>query len=111
MQSIYPRVRAFGWGIESVFSKTTFVTGGQTLTDFDAHTDDLGEPAEEVSERGGKLVAVEEPEVVVEPLFDAIVIEGGQSDERLANPSSTNQGDWCEVLWKVYNPDQLVASK
>ena len=42
---------------------------------FDARTDDLGEPVEEMSSCCWKLVATDEPTVVTEPLLDAIVME------------------------------------
>ena len=48
---------------------------GQILGVFDACASDLGEPAEEVGERGGKLVAADEPTIVAEPLFYAVVVQ------------------------------------
>ena len=45
-----------------------------------------------------ELITADEPAVVTEPLFDAIVVEGGQGYGCLTNPSGTDQRDWCEVL-------------
>jgi len=49
---------------------------------------------------------------MTKPLFDSIVVENIQSDGGLANSTSTNEGDWNEVLGKIdYLLDQLVASE
>jgi len=49
---------------------------------------------------------------VTEPLLDPVVVEDGQCDGGLADPASTNQGDWDEVLCEIdYLLDQVVASK
>ena len=61
--------------------------GGQILRVFDPRTDDLGESAEEMSARGGELIAADEPTVVSKPFLDAIVVEDSQSDGRFPNPS------------------------
>jgi hypothetical protein len=43
-----------------------------------------------VIERGGELVAADEPTVVAKPSFDAIVVEDGESDGCLADSASTD---------------------
>ena len=48
---------------------------GQILGVFDTCANDLGELAEEVGERGRKLVAADEPTIVAEPLFHAVVVQ------------------------------------
>jgi hypothetical protein len=73
---------------------------------------DLGEPSEEMRERGGELVATNEPTVVTEPLFDPIVVENGQGDGGLANSAGTDESDRSEVFCESNDLlDQLVASK
>ena len=46
----------------------------------------------------GELVTTDESAVVTESLFDAIVMEDSQSDGRLSDPASTNEGDGCEAF-------------
>ena len=61
-------------------------------------------------ERGGELVAADEPAAIAKPLFDAIVMQNGQSDGCLANSAGTNERDWSEVLHQTNDLlDQLVA--
>ena len=49
---------------------------------------------------------------MTKPLLDPVVVENGQCDGGLADPASTNQGDWDEVLCEIDYPlDQLIASK
>ena len=62
--------------------------------------------------RDGELVATDESTVVSEPLLDPVVVENGQGNGRLADSSSTNEGDWDEVLGETsYLLNQFVASK
>ena len=61
----------------------------------------MGEPAEEVSARGGELVAPDESTVAAEPLLDAIVVEDRQSNGGLADTAGANEGDWVEVLNEI----------
>ena len=62
--------------------------------------------------RGGKLIATDEATVVPESVFDAVMMEDGQSDGCLANPASTNESDGCEVFRQTYDLlDQFVTSK
>jgi hypothetical protein len=85
---------------------------GQVLGVFDACTDDVGEPPEEVSTRGRKLVATDEATVIAKLLLDPIVVENSQGDGGLADSASTDESDWGEVLSEIdYLLDQLVASK
>lgn len=50
--------------------------------------------------------------MVTKPSFDAIVVKDGQSDGRLANPASANQGNGLEEVCETNYPlNQLVASK
>ena len=48
--------------------------------------------------RDSELIATDEPTIVTESLFDAIVVEDGQGDGRLSNSASTNESGWCEAL-------------
>ena len=86
--------------------------GSQILGVFDACADDLGESAEEMSTRGGELVAADEPAVISEPLLDSIVVEDGQGDGCFPDPPWTDESDWGEVLCETDNLlDQIVASE
>ena len=42
---------------------------------------------------GWELVAADEPAVVAEPLLDSIMVENGQGDGGLPNPSDANESD------------------
>ena len=65
-----------------------------------------------MGERGGELVAANEPAVVTETLLNTIVMEGGQSNRRLSNSAGTNEGEWSEVFREADDLlDQLIASK
>ena len=65
-----------------------------------------------MSTRCGELVATDEPAVVAEPCFDAIVTKDSQGDRSLANPAGTNEGNRREVFYETDDlVDQLVASK
>ena len=65
-----------------------------------------------MSERGGELVATDEPTVVSKPLLDAIVVEDSQGDRCFSNPPWTNESDRSEIFCKANDRfDQLVTSK
>jgi len=65
-----------------------------------------------MSARGGKLVATDEPTVVIKPLFDAIIVEDGQSGGSFADSASTDQSDWGEVFCQTNDLfDQVVTSE
>ena len=65
-----------------------------------------------MSTRGRELVATDESAVVAKPVPDAIVMEDGQCDGCLANPSNTNESDRCQVFCETDDlPDQLVTSE
>ena len=50
--------------------------------------------------------------MVTKPLFDAIVVEGGQSDVCLANPTSINQGDGPKIVYETNDSlSKFVASE
>jgi hypothetical protein len=50
--------------------------------------------------------------MMTKSLLDPVVVENGQGDGRLANPASTNEGDWNKILSEIdYLLDQLVPSK
>ena len=84
----------------------------QILRVFNTRTDDLGESAEEMSERGGELVTTDEPTVVAKPLFDPRVVENSQGKGSFANSTGTNESDRSEVFCETSDfLDQLVASK
>ena len=62
--------------------------------------------------RSGELVAADEATVVTESLLDATVMEDGQSNGRLADPTGTNESDGCEVLGQTKDlVDQLATSE
>ena len=62
--------------------------------------------------RGGELVAPDKSTVMSKPLLDSIVVEDSQGDRGLADPASTDQSDWCELLGQIDNLlDQLVAAE
>ena len=48
--------------------------------------------------RSGELVATDESTVGAESLFEAIVVEDGQSDGRLPDAASTNESDGCQAF-------------
>ena len=54
--------------------------GCQVLGVLDSCTDDLGELTEKVGVGCGELITADEPTVVTKPLFDPVVMEGGQDD-------------------------------
>ena len=65
-----------------------------------------------MSERSGELVAADEPAVEAESLLDAIVVEDGESDGRLANSTGADESKWGEVFCQADELfDQLVPSK
>ena len=67
---------------------------------------------EEVSARGGELVATDETAVIAKLLLDPIVVKNGQGDRRLADSPGTDEGDWDKVLDEIGRLlDQLVASE
>ena len=49
---------------------------------------------EEMRERGGELVAADEPTVFTKTLLDAIIMEDGQGGACLANSAGTDESDW-----------------
>ena len=60
----------------------------------------------------GELIAADESTIVSKPLFDAIVVEDGQSDGCFPDSPCTNESEWGEAFRKVNNLlDQLVASE
>jgi hypothetical protein len=63
-----------------------------------------------MSRRGREFVTTDESTVVTEPLLDPIVVENGQSDGRLADSASADEGDRNKVLSEIDNLlDELVA--
>ena len=72
--------------------------GGQILRILDARTGDLGESSEELGGGCQELVASDKPTILAKPLLDAIVMQDGESDGRLADPASTDEGDRGEVF-------------
>ena len=62
--------------------------------------------------RGGELITPDKSTVMTKPLLDSIVVEDRQGDRGLADPASTDQSDWCELLGQIdYLLDQLVAAE
>ena len=67
---------------------------------------------EEVGTRSGELVATDESTVISKPRLDAIVMEDGQGDGCLANPSSTYESDRTKVFRKADDfSNQFIASE
>jgi len=65
-----------------------------------------------MSKRGGELVTADEPAVDAKSLLDAIVVEDNESDGRLADSASTNEGKGSEASRKADELlGQLVSSK
>ena len=55
---------------------------------------------------------MDEPAVVAEALLDAIVVEDGKSDGRLANSTGSNESERSEVFCQTDDLlDQVVPSK
>lgn len=76
----------------------------------DTSTGDCREPIEEMGERGGEAVTTDESAVVAKPLLDAMVVEDGQGDGCLPDPTSTDESKWGEVFCKVDDlVDQIVT--
>jgi len=74
--------------------------------------DDLGESVEEVGARSRELIATDEPAVVAKQLLDTIIMEDGQSDGGLPDPSCTDESDGPKVFGKADDRfDQLVTSE
>ena len=65
-----------------------------------------------MSVRCDELITPDESTVVTESLPDAIVMEDGQCDGRLPDPTDTDESDWCEVFGQTDDLlDQLAASE
>ena len=65
-----------------------------------------------MSERGRELVATDEPTIVAKPLFDAVVVEDGQSDGSLADSARANESDRSVVFCEAHDfLDQRIASE
>jgi len=63
-------------------------------------------------ERGGELVAADEPAVFTKTLLDAIVVEDGQSGARLADSTGTDESNWGQVFCQSDDLlDQLAATE
>ena len=49
---------------------------------------------------------------MAKPLLDPVVVENGQGDGGLADPTNTNKGNWNKPFREIDNlVDQLVASE
>ena len=60
----------------------------------------------------GEFVTTDEPTVLAEPPFNAIVVKDGQNNGDLADSASTNQSDRSKMFCEVDNlPDQLITAK
>ena len=58
-----------------------------------------------MTERGGELVATDEPTVVAKPFLDAVIVEDGQGDGGLSDPTDTDEGEWGEIFCEA---DDLI---
>ena len=62
--------------------------------------------------RSGELVATDESTIIAKPFLDAIVMEDGQRDGCLANPSSTDESNGFQIFCQTGDVlDQLFASE
>ena len=62
--------------------------------------------------RGGELVTTNEQAAVSKPLLDAVVMEDGEGDRCLPDPSWANESEWGEVLGEVDDLlNQIVTSE
>ena len=60
----------------------------------------------------GELVAADEPAIGAKPVYDATVVEDGQGDRCLADPTGANESDWHEVLYETNDLlDQFAPSE
>jgi len=65
-----------------------------------------------MDERGGELVATNEPAIDTEPSLDTVIVEDGESDTRLANSTSTDESKRTEFFCQADELfDQLVSSE
>ena len=65
-----------------------------------------------MSTRCRKLVTTNESAVISKSTLDATVVEGGQCDRRLADPSGADEGDGRQVLCETDDRlNQLVTSE
>ena len=65
-----------------------------------------------MSTGGGELAAADKTSVFTKPLFGAVMMKGGQSDERLSNTAGTNENNRSEVFGQVNDPlSQLAKSE
>ena len=65
-----------------------------------------------MGERGGELVATNEPPVVTEPLFDAMMVKNSQGDGGLSDSAGANESERSEVFRTANDLlDKLVTSK
>ena len=77
-----------------------------------SRTDDLRQSAREVSERGGELVAADEPAVVAKPSLGAIVVEDAHRNARLSDSAGTDEGNWSEEFCETdHLLNQLITSE
>ena len=84
----------------------------QILWILDTCADGLGESAEKLRERGGELVTTDPSTMIAKPFLNPIVVEDGQRDGRLADPTGTYEGNGFEVLSKTNDLlDQVGASE
>jgi len=62
--------------------------------------------------RGRELITSDEPTVVTEAPFYAVIVEDRQSGGRLANSAGTDEGDWGKAFREMNDfLDQLAASE
>ena len=62
--------------------------------------------------RSWELIAMDESAIILKTFLDAIVVEDGQCDRRLANSSGTDQGHRLKVFGDSDGlTDQLAASE
>ena len=86
--------------------------GFHILGIFDPRTDDLGETGEEMGAGSGELVATDKSTIGAKSILDAFVVEDGEGDRCLPDPTCTNESDRFEGFSESNDLlDQLLASE
>jgi hypothetical protein len=86
--------------------------GSQVVRVFDTCADGVGEPTEEIGERGGERVATDETTIVTKSLLDAVVVEDSEGDGGLADSAGADESDGSEAFCKTNDLlDPFVASE
>jgi hypothetical protein len=86
--------------------------GGQVLGVLGAGTDCLRKLTKEIGPGSRELIAANKSAIFAKPILDARVVEGGQRDGCLADPSDTDKSNGRQVFSEDNDLfDELVASE